>query len=424
MGGIGFDAPVRADDATDPVVVIEISDPLDQRLMDFVAEAIRNRDAHLYVLKIDSPGASSGHLEGLLDVIETAPAPVVAWVGPAPAVAYGGAAHVVNRADIRSAAPGTTIGYLDPAVQRGRSEPPALVSDGSERASSTERELANAAVRIDDDRPFIEGFVDRRDPALGQLILSLDGDTVVKGGTPHVISTAATTEIDGQPVLVQSRPVTFVEPGLLDRFLRLGARPETAFLFLVLGLSFAAFEFYAAGSGLMAFVASMSLILGGYGVATLPVWWPAVAMLLIGFGLMVWGFILNRVDWRAALGTALLLSSGLVFTTSRPAYPPSVWMVVLAVASAVLFVWYSLTTVVRGRFATPTIGREFLIGRRCLAVDRLDPIGVVALDGTRWRAMADRGVEIAAGAPVEVVGITGLILEVDPIAPGSRETSS
>jgi membrane-bound serine protease (ClpP class) len=89
--------------------------------------------------------------------------------------------------------------------------------------------------------------------------------------------------------------------------------------------------------------------------------------------------------------------------------------VIVATASVVVFVWYALTTVVRSRFATPTIGRDDLIGRSCVAVASLDPVGVVMIDGARWQATADRGVEISAGATARIVGLTGLVLEVDPI---------
>ena len=260
------------------------------------------------------------------------------------------------------------------------------------------------------------GFVDQLDPALGQLIIGLDGRIVTRGDAEFTLSTVRTETVDGETVLVQSRPVKFVDAGLLDRFLRLAASPETAFMFLLFGLAFAVFEFYAAGSGLMAFVASLSLILSGYGLATLPIWWPAVALVIAGVAAMVWGFVLNRVDWRAALGTVLVLAGGFTFTTTRPQYPPAAWLVVVATAAAVLFIWYALTTVVRGRFATPTVGREELLGRRCLVVETLDPLGVVAVDGARWQATADRGVEIAPGAPAEIVGVTGLLLEVDPVS--------
>lgn len=174
----------------------------------------------------------------------------------------------------------------------------------------------------------------------------------------------------------------------------------------------------------MAAVASTSFIVAGYGLATLPMWWPSIAIMVVGFGLLVWGFAQNRVDWRAVAGSILLLVAGFTFTTSRPAYPPAMWMVVLAVAGTVLFVWYSLTTVVRGRFATPTVGREELIGTRCLAVSDLDPEGVVVVDGARWRATADRGVTIGSGAVAEIVGVTGLVLEVGPVVRSDREELS
>jgi len=189
----------------------------------------------------------------------------------------------------------------------------------------------------------------------------------------------------------------------------------------VFALAFAVFEFYAAGTGLMAFVAGTSLILAGYGMATLPMWWPAVGLVVVGTGTQVWGFVQNRIDWRAVVGTALVFAGGVFFTTSRPAYPPAVWMVTLATASSAIFIWYALTTVVRGRFATPTVGREVLIGQRCLVVDTLGPVGVVVVDGARWRATADRGVEISAGAPAEIVGVTGLLLEVDPLVGDPQE---
>ncbi len=403
------------------IVVIEVGGPLDQRVIDYVSDSIELETAHAYILKIDSPGVSSGDLDGLFASVASASAPVVAWVGPFPAVAYGGSAYLANQADIRSAAPGATIGYLDPAVHRGEPDPPSLRTDvegGSAAVVEAATQLADSTVELATDGiDAIPGFVDQLDPALGQLIIGLDGRVVERGGEEYILSTVRTETIEGESVLVQSRPVKFVDLGLLDRFLRLAASPETAFAFLLFGLAFAAFEFYAAGSGLMAFVASLSLILSGYGMATLPIWWPAVGLVVGGVGILVWGFVLNRVDWRAVLGTALVLAGGLLFTTTRPQYPPGTWLVVIATAAAVVFIWYALTTVVRGRFATPTVGREELLGRRCLVVDTLDPIGVVAVDGARWQATADRGVEISAGAPAVVVGVTGLLLEVDPVAP-------
>lgn len=405
-------------------MVIEVGDPLDQRLLDYIETTIENETAHLFVLKINSPGVSSGDVSDLYEAVLTADAPVVSWIGPSPAVAYGGSAYLAHHTDIRSAAPGSSVGYLEPNVLKGASLPPSVKPGGDPDAFfTTVGDLLDTTVEVSDSETVV-GFVDRVDPALGQLIVGLDGEVVERGdGSTFEIQTAGEVEVNDETVLTATRPVRFVSPGLLDRILHLGSRPETAFLFLTLGLAFAAFEFYAAGTGLMAFVAAISLTLSGYGMATLPMWWPSIAITLGGFAMLVWGFIQNRVDWRMGVGSALLLAGGLTFASTRPQFPPSLWMVLLAVAATVLFTWYSLTTVVRGRFATPTVGRQEMIGQRCLVVDTLDPFGVVLVDGARWQASADRGVMIVAGAPAEIVGVTGQLLEVDPvlIRPHSQE---
>lgn len=414
-------AVAQGDD--EPIVVIEVSDPLDQRIIDYVVESLQADGVHAFILKIDSPGVSSGDVGAMYDAVLRAKAPVIAWIGPSPAAAYGGAAYLANHADLRSAAPGARVGYLSPAVQRsGEESPSARLGEDPVAFAATALLLSDSTVTLSVDQPTVEGFVDRVDPALGQLIVSLDGVILERGGTSFTLSTARTETIDGEEFIVASRRVVFVKAGIFDRFLRLGSQPETAFLFLIFALAFAVFEFYAAGSGLMAFVAGLSMILSGYGMATLPIWWPAVAMVLVGVVLLIWGFVQNRVGWRAVAGTMLILAGGLTFTTSRPAYPPAAWLVVVATVSAVTFIWYSLTTVVRGRFATPTFGRQELLGTRCVTVSDLDPLGVVLVSGARWRATADRGVEIAAGVPVEIVGITGLLLEVDPVVvPAPRD---
>ncbi|MDJ0792475.1 MAG: hypothetical protein QNJ71_11315, partial [Acidimicrobiia bacterium] len=229
----------------EPIVVIEVGDPLDARIIDYVTESIREEPAHAYVLKIDSPGVSSGDLSALFETIASAPAPVIAWIGPSPAVAYGGAAFLANQADIRSAAPDAVVGYLDPSVHVGERLPPSVRPDPltEEAFQGTVDRLAADTVTVGvstaSDPVLVPGFVDQLDPALGQLLIGLDGREVVRGDMRFELDTARTEVVEGEEVLLQSRPVKFTETGLLDRFLRLGARPETAFLFLLFGLAFA-----------------------------------------------------------------------------------------------------------------------------------------------------------------------------------------
>ena len=76
---------------------------------------------------------------------------------------------------------------------------------------------------------------------------------------------------------------------------------------------------------------------------------------------------------------------------------------------------------VRTRFATPTIGREWMIGELGEVVEAVDPDGVVSVGSARWRARTNRATPVAAGEPVRVVAIDGVTLEVEPLEGAARD---
>jgi membrane-bound serine protease (ClpP class) len=97
-----------------------------------------------------------------------------------------------------------------------------------------------------------------------------------------------------------------------------------------------------------------------------------------------------------------------------PQITVSWWIIVLVVAAAGLFFGVAMTTVVRSRFATATIGRDHLVGRIGTAASDLSPDGVVALENARWRARASRAAGIREGDRVRVSGVDGIVLAVEP----------
>lgn len=417
--------PVFAQGSDDePVVVIDVRNPMDQRLMDFVAATLANTEAHLFVLQVDSPGIASGKPGALYEAIAEAPAPVVAWVGGRPAVAFGGAAGLLNIADVGAAAPATEIGYLEPTVAGSADVAVPYRPSHDPAGEDSVDELRAEAVVVEEPIP---GYVDVVVPTIGQLITGLDGTTVTRGSgddaVTFVISTAAErTTPDGGVEVIPSRDTLFVKPSLWDRFLRLAARPEAAFFFLVIAMAAATFEFYAAGPGITAAIAAVAFLLGGYGLAVLPVRWPAVAATVAGLLLYTWDFQRNRIGWRSIAGTALLVLGGLFYTDARPQFAPSWWVVLIVIAGVALFYAVALTTIVRSRFSTTTIGRDRLIGRSGVADDDLEPEGVVVVDGARWRARSHREAGIGRGDPVVVEAIDGIVLMVAPdAAPEARE---
>jgi membrane-bound serine protease (ClpP class) len=399
-------APVIAQQSDPgPVVVADVRGPLDQRGLDFLEDVVRNEDAQVIVLKIDNPGIASGDMGPLLNAIQTSATPVVSWVGPDGAVAYGDVLDVLDFTSVIGGAPGARLGYSDP--------------DWEGETGRTDLGPHPLASQLADSSYVVSGEVPQSipitivQPTIGQFIAALDGmDVETALGNVQLETAEQVTLDDGTSAVVSSVQVTFLKPTLLTRFLRLGVRPDAAFFFLLAGLAAAAFEFYAAGAGIAAAVAALSLFLAGYGFATLPINWWAVVAAILGIGLYTWDFQRHELGIRSIVGTIAMLFGGLFFVGGPAQISTSFWAVVLTVVGIMLFYLFAMTTIVRSRFGTPTIGREHLVGAIGSAESVLDPDGVVAIDGAKWRARAHRAASISAGEAVEVVSVEGIILQV------------
>jgi membrane-bound serine protease (ClpP class) len=80
-----------------------------------------------------------------------------------------------------------------------------------------------------------------------------------------------------------------------------------------------------------------------------------------------------------------------------------------------------MPAMVRTRFSTPTIGREWMIGEEGSASSAIDPDGTVLVRGAPWRARTNRATPIGSGDPIRVAGIEGLVLQVEPLTGAARD---
>jgi membrane-bound serine protease (ClpP class) len=407
--GLGGSAP------TVDVVVVE--GVIEGRAVEFIRRSIERSDASLVVIQLDVHAVLTSEAADLTSLIAEPPVPLAIWVGPAPATAHGTAAAWVSAAPIRGAAPGVRIGWALPLVAGGEEDRDglaALVPDLPIKAHEGRLTVGSGP---------IPGLVDVVQPSIGQFIVALDGITTTVRGEEVTLVTAHREMVDGEEV-VSPVATTFIGPGLIDRTLRLAVSPEAAFFFLVIGLAMMAFEFYAAGPGLAAGVAAVCLLLAGYGIAILPVEWLSVAAVLAGIGLYLVEFQRNDLGWKSLLGTALLTVGGLRFVDAAPQLGTTWWVVALVVLGAALFFGFAMTTMVRARFSTQTIGREHLVGRVGTASGPIAPEGIVVVDGAEWRARSSRASGIATGDRVTVTAVTGVVLEVEPASASSEPASS
>jgi membrane-bound serine protease (ClpP class) len=80
-----------------------------------------------------------------------------------------------------------------------------------------------------------------------------------------------------------------------------------------------------------------------------------------------------------------------------------------------------MPSMTRTRFATPTIGRDNLVGLTGTAAGAIDPDGVALVNGARWRARVNRSTPLADAAGLRVTDIDGITLVVEPLEGGARD---
>lgn len=377
-----------ADTAGGGIDVVDVSGPLDASALDFVSDSIEEAadvDQELTVVQLNSKAVlDSEAFDRLAELIESPPLPVAVWVGPSPAYAYGAAAELPDLASHAAIAPpDSELGHFQPRIlgaDDGR-------SDEEYRASETGLELQ---------------------PTIRQYLQHLDGATFQTADGPVVVSTLREFG-DG----VTLKTTTLRKPGLLTRFFRLAVTPEAAFFFLAIGLTVVVFEFYALGPGVAAAVGAISVLLGAWGLVTLPTNWWSVAVLVLGFVSLVAAHQKGGIFALTIVGAVALQVAGTFLIDGGGQIEPRWWLVLASVLGVMFFFLLAMPTVQRARLSTETIGRDSLVGATGVALVAFDPDGLVEVRGARWRGTAHREAGIGKGDPIEVTGVDGLYLEVE-----------
>jgi membrane-bound serine protease (ClpP class) len=192
---------------------------------------------------------------------------------------------------------------------------------------------------------------------------------------------------------------------------------------LLIGLCLLLFEFFTAGIGVAGVVGTALLALGCYGLGALPVNKWAVALLLVSmFAFAIDVQVGVPRFWTAVGMVSLIVASWFLFGSAdgQSLRPSWLTLTVGIVGAAITFI-SGMPSMVRTRFATPTIGREWMIGSVGSALGDVGTDGVVQIGAARWRARTNRALDIKAGDPVRVVAIDGVTLEVEPEAGGARD---
>ena len=380
--------------------VVAISGLIDEIVADFIEDSVTTAEASGsggVVLQINSRGhvVSDERLTEVAATIVDSPVPVYAWVGPSGASALGGAAQLVGVSQELSVAVGSRLGSTGELIF------PELLSE----------EFLNAAEfleegTVDEEGVIEQGLATRDSPTLVFFVLDLPGF-------------ASTVEIvDGTSVRVPDSPVRFFKLPLIDGWVHGLASPAMAYLLFLIGAALLVFELYTAGVGIAGVIGAGCFVLGCYGFDVLPARNWAIALLVVamlGYAIDVQVGVPRLWSWLATICLiigSLFLYDGMAIS----------WITLLVgIVGVALSMIAGMPSMIRTRFGTPTIGREWMVGKLAVASEDISKEGIVDFDGAPWRARVNRTTPISAGDQVRIVAIEGLYLEIEPESGGARD---
>jgi membrane-bound serine protease (ClpP class) len=343
----------------------------------------------------------------------SAKVPVAIWVGPSGSRLYGLPAQMLAAADVTAMAPGTRIGNMGTF----------LSADGVEFDFGSATELLQTDTL---------GFVDARKagalkyvgsdegvPVMKNMVFALDGLTI---DGQELDTVSETLDEDGQ-VVREATTARFHKLGLVDQLFHTVASSPVTYLLLAIGLSLLIFEFFTAGIGIAGLVGAVCTILSCYGLATLPINGFALAAILVGMIAFAVDVQVGVPRFWTGVGLVLFTFGSFVLFQSADGMSlrPSWLTLLVGIGGAALTFIVGMPSMTRTRFATPTIGREWMVGAQGVAVDDISPDGIVKVHEGTWRARTNRATPIPRGSTINVVAIDGVTLEVEPLEGAAKD---
>ena len=405
--------------APQPVDVLQVSGLFDDILIDSINDAIDRADrdgAQALILQVNSRGTvvDDDTLARLLTDVAEAPVPIAIWVGPTGARFYGKSAQLLAVADVTGMAPGARVGHIGVPLA-----PSGVDVDFS---GAVEDALRSGSVGLSEARA-LQVFTEINDegvPTITSMVQVLDGREV----DGAVLETTEFVVLDnGQGRNDTTATVRFAKLDLVQQLFHTVASPPVAYLLLLTGLALLIFEFFTAGVGVAGAVGAVCVVLASSGLAVLPT--RTWALVVIGLAMLAFAVDVQVGIPRFWTGVGIVgtivgswfLFENLPGTSLRPS-----WIALLTgIGGITLTFIVGMPNMVRTRFATPTIGREWMIGEEGTAVSAIDPDGVVEVGAGRWRARTNRATPVAAGEVVRVAAIDGVTLEVEPLEGAAKD---